>query len=163
MHEEQKLTGQFGASISSSYQQSSSALLGIKKKAKSRKSKCFEFSCGQVGHVCRDCPRKVEQERSKASHKTRAANEERLDSDTESDTAGAFAASVGSMDSPQMERWLVDSGASSHITNQRELLINYQEFKHPEKVGLGDGRTVDAVGVGNVCVNMQFKVSLRDV
>ena len=58
-----------------------------------------------------------------------------------------------------MERWLVDSGASSHMTNQREILTDYQEFKHPEKVRLGDGRTVDAVGVGNVCVNMQFKVS----
>ena len=58
---------------------------------------------------------------------------------------------------PQMGKWLVDSGASSHMTRQKELLTDYLEFEMPEKVGLGDGRTVEAVGVGYV--NMLFKVS----
>jgi len=30
----------------------------------------------------------------------------------------------------------------------KKLLMNYQEFEVPEKVGLGDGQTVDALGVG---------------
>ena len=38
-------------------------------------------------------------------------------------------------------------------------MTNYQQFEHKQKVSLGDGRTVDAVGVGDVHVNMQFKVS----
>ena len=72
------------------------------------------------------------------------------------ETPGVFAASE---DPFQTEKWLVDSGASSHMTNERNLLVNYREFQTPEKVGLGDGRTVNAVGIGNVHVNMTFKVS----
>ena len=54
-----------------------------------------------------------------------------------------------------MDRWLslVDSGASSHMTT------NYREFETPEKVGLGDGRSVEALGVGDVHLSMLFKVS----
>lgn len=74
----------------------------------------------------------------------------------DSETAGAFAASK---DSSQAGSWLVDSGASSHMTCDKELLTDYQEFEIPEKVGLDDGRTVDALGVGNVHFNMVFKVS----
>ena len=62
------------------------------------------------------------------------------------------AASVGLMDIPQMGKWLVDSGASSHMTWEKELLSDYREFEKPEKVVLGDGRTVEAVRVGNVNV-----------
>ena len=56
-----------------------------------------------------------------------------------------------------MVKWLKDSGAFSHMTREA-LLSEYQEFKTPEKVGLGDGRTVDAIGVGNVHVKMKLKV-----
>ena len=62
-------------------------------------------------------------------------------------------------DLPGMDRWLIDSGASSHMTPQRECLVNYRKFDTPEKVGLGDGRIVEAEGVGNVHLNMLFKVS----
>ena len=53
----------------------------------------------------------------------------------------------------------MDSGASSHMTNQKEFLLNYCEFATPEKVGVGDGRVVEAVGMGNIRLNMSFKVS----
>ena len=58
-----------------------------------------------------------------------------------------------------MGKWLVDSGASSHMAREKELLQDYQEFKKPEMVGLGDGRTVEAVGAGNVHLRIKFKVS----
>ena len=43
------------------------------------------------------------------------------------------------------------------MASKREILTNYREFEKPEKVGLGDGHTVDAVGEGNVLVNMQLE------
>ena len=41
---------------------------------------------------------------------------------------------------------------------RKEYLTNYRQFDTPQ-VGLGDGRVVEAVGVGDVPVTMQFKVS----
>ena len=56
-----------------------------------------------------------------------------------------------------MGKWLVDSCASSHMTGKKALLSEYQEFKIPEKVDLGDGWAVDANGVENVHVKMKLK------
>ena len=53
----------------------------------------------------------------------------------------------------------MDSGASSHMTPKREYFSKYQVFSTPEKVALGDGRVVEAVGVGTVWLTMLFKVS----
>ncbi len=55
--------------------------------------------------------------------------------------------------------WLIDSGASIHMTKNMELLSDYQELEKSENVRLGDGRTVDAIGIGNVHIEMLFKVS----
>jgi len=57
------------------------------------------------------------------------------------------------------DKWLVDSGASSHMTPKGGYFTNYRSFSTPEKVGLGDGRVVEAVGVVTVRLNMLFKVS----
>ena len=50
----------------------------------------------------------------------------------------------------------MDSGASTHMTREKELLLDYREFEKPEMVGLGD---VEAVGVGTVRMKMLFRVS----
>ena len=42
------------------------------------------------------------------------------------------------------------------MTQMRELLTDYQELERPETVKLGDGNVVEAVGVGNVHLNMIF-------
>ena len=76
-------------------------------------------------------------------------------SDTVTDNAVVFAAPHGTMKNVHMGKWLIDSGASSHMMNQKEILKQYKEFQQPEKVGLGDGRTVLALGAGNVQVNMR--------
>ena len=55
-------------------------------------------------------------------HKAKTTEEECSDLDSD----GVFAASVGSVDSPQMGEWLVDSGATSHMTREKELLTDYR-------------------------------------
>ena len=90
-------------------------------------------------------------------HKAKTAAEENS-SDSDTDNIEVFTPSVSSVDPHQMGKWLVDCGASSHMTKEKALLSEYQEFKTPEKVGLGGDRTVDAIGVGNVHVKMKLKV-----
>lgn len=111
------------------------------------------FGCNQPGHFRCDCS-KANGTKKRSSHKVETAGEKAKKPDSE--RAGAF---VASKDSSQAGSWLVDSGASSHMICDKELLTDYQEFEVPEKVGLGDGCTVDALGEGNVNWNMLFKVS----
>ena len=128
--------------------QSSSALVGTQKK--SRKTvRCY--GCGEVGHIHRFCRMSKGRVSQNYGHKAKDTEE------SHSDTDGAFAASVGSLQNSLSAQWLVDSGASSHMTRQKELLVDYVEFGIPEKVALGDGKTVEAVGKGNVSLQMLFK------
>jgi len=46
--------------------------------------------------------------------------------------------------------WIVDSGASSHMTHTRELLVDYEEFDNPQNVCLGDGQIMEALGRGKL-------------
>ena len=70
-----------------------------------------------------------------------------------------FAALSNSGDSLWMGKWQVNTGVSSHMTQEKRLLMDYQDFAKPEKIGLGDGRMVEVVGVGNVRLKMLFKMS----
>ena len=40
--------------------------------------------------------------------------------------------------SPGEDMWLIDSGASKHMTCQRDILISLTKNRFPQKVTLGD-------------------------
>ena len=66
-------------------------------------------------------------------------------------------ASVGNVESADREYpWLIDLGVSSHMTKERHVLTNFQEYEEPENVALGDGRVVKVLGYGRVQMNMLF-------
>ena len=48
---------------------------------------------------------------------------------------GVFAALANSS---VTEEWIIDSGATSHMTHSKKLLYQYCKFEVPEKVSLGD-------------------------
>jgi len=47
-------------------------------------------------------------------------------------------------------KWIVDSGASSHMSSRRDWFVTYQKLQEPRRVWLGDERFILAVGVGRV-------------
>ena len=58
--------------------------------------------------------------------------------------------------------WLIDSGASSHMTNNQEILSKFKAMKVPENVVLADDCTVKAQGSGIGYMKMMFdKTSAR--
>ena len=114
------------------------------------------FGCGDVGHIQRYCSRKRKWHKANIaeSEESRQGNS---NVDPEDVYAAAFMVSVGNVESVDREYpWLIDSGVSSHMTKERHVLTNFQEYEEPENVALGDGCVVKALGYGLVQMNMLF-------
>lgn len=112
------------------------------------------YKCGKEGHIKRDCPSLKYNSKSK-THKAK-----NMMCDDEDSSESVFVArEANPTDGPQQVEWLIDSGASKHMTCDKDSLQEYQLFSKAQSVRLGDGRVVDALGVGNVKIKMTFEVS----
>ena len=58
-------------------------------------------------------------------------------------------------------KWIVDSGATSHICNDRNLLVKLVPLKIPISVTLGDGRVLKATVQGIVSLKMMYDCGLH--
>lgn len=60
--------------------------------------------------------------------------------------------------------WIIDSGASSHITPYKEFLADYEEFMEPHRIYLGNNEPLEAYGKGNMpFTNGEFEGELVNV
>ncbi len=109
---------------------------------KSRGPKCFH--CKKFGHIQRNCPDRTKTERRGAETRSRS----RFKKDEILVTT--LKAKVHTHD------WIVDSGGTSHICNSKELFDEFELLPQPDKVALGDGRMVEAVGSRTVCVKLKL-------
>ncbi|GMF22862.1 unnamed protein product [Phytophthora lilii] len=50
--------------------------------------------------------------------------------------------------------WLVDSGASSHMTSVRDKFMSMKELKTPVRITIADGTKIDAVAKGTVALKL---------
>ena len=57
--------------------------------------------------------------------------------------------------------WLVDSGASKHMTGYKELFVNMSENESPHKVKLGDDYQYPIKGSGEASYNLDSRKSLK--
>ena len=110
-----------------------------------RKGPPICWHCNEVGHVQKYCYIR----KRKSSHGATVVEED-LDTNGER----AFATPVS-----DDECWLVESGASSHMACNKKYFSSFRKFDKPEDVHLGDGRVVQALGVGSIHLKMTFKVS----
>ena len=105
------------------------------------------FNCQLPGHIQRYCPGKPVK---KADLQQHTANRV-TSSDNLSDECSRDYAFVVSNPLPHINAsWIIDSGASRHMTAHRAYFTEYRLLEVPEKVSLGDGHTVDAIGIGTV-------------
>lgn len=118
------------------------------------------YNCSSPDHLSRDCPHPKPQRNSNRGrrgggrgrghqHKAKAATERSEQCGDES----AFP--VGGMQE-NGDEWLIDSGASRHMTPKDNIFSTYTKFSTPEKVAVADGRVVDAVGIGNVQISVKL-------
>ena len=67
--------------------------------------------------------------------------------------------------SPGEDTWLIDSGASKHMTGQRDILSCLTEKNFPQKVTLGDDYQYPIKGVGesNYKLDSRTPMKMKDV
>jgi transposase InsO family protein len=78
---------------------------------------------------------------------------EQFEKSEEPTFGGAFVAET-STPSPTSDNWLVDSGASQHITHHKEWFQTYKQFKDPVTIELGDNGVIYAQGKGDITMDL---------
>ena len=113
------------------------------------KSKLICHFCGKPGHFKRNCRKWAAEKKNEQStgsgQKQSASPAEASDDDMESMMITTHAFSTVSNG-----KWIVDSGATSHMCNDREQFVNFKELLNKQAVTLGDGHTLDGTGIGTV-------------
>ena len=130
------------------------------------------YKCGQPGHFKRDCPQQYQRNRGRGrynpgrgrgtgqQHGARAAESQVWDTYPQEYMFGA-----NFNHTSERRTWIIDSGASRHMTYNKGQIYAYREFKEKEPVTLGDGNKVEAHGTGKVklIMNSNQSITLQDV
>ena len=149
--DEEQRHGKSGSSSGGTDSKGSDSALKTGQKYNRRRRPGACHHCGQKGHYIQNCP---ELRKDKPKHRVKAAEEYQEDSDAGGD--GLFVATMGLKADAKDDVWIIDSGASRHMTFQRNVLKDYKKLENPEPVQLGDGRTVSALGEGKVKIVSQL-------
>ena len=58
-------------------------------------------------------------------------------------------------------KWIVDSGATCHMCQDKELFTDFTALEKPIQVVLGDGRKLEAIGRGTVVIRVMMQTKKR--
>ena len=173
LYEERKLQDRHGSNETSPK--------GLSAKHRSSKGPKCHF-CHKFGHIQRNCMEKMQgekkadhegkKEKKTFKHRVHHTQRRQCDSDeSDSNAVGLVTShvlSVGTLGDSE-DTWIVDSGATCHISNNRKLFTEYQTLQKPLEVSLGNGYALEAVGSGVVSLTLQLpdfqrkKCKLHDV
>lgn len=173
LHEERKLKDRMGTD------EGGAKAMAADQRSKRKGPKCYH--CGKFGHIRRNCSElaRTAERRSDSGRRERKivkqkANKvevrQRDSSSSEGESVGlvvrhALSANVSS----RRDNWIVDSGATCHMCNDRELFAELRDLERPLEVTLGDGHELEATGSGTVEMEMKLptgrtkRCKLRDV
>jgi transposase InsO family protein len=126
------------------------------------------YHCDKMGHIARHCPARREEykKKNKRYHAHAVEDEEpptKMIKEQIEDYV-LISALSGSI-SPGEDTWLIDSGASKHMTGQRDILSCLSEKKFSHEVTLGDDYQYPIKGVGesNYKLNSRTPMKMNDV
>ena len=131
-------------------------------------------ACGKYGHFARDChnprsdsPRMNQKRRGTTSHEANRAPKHRAqkvveynsdeDSGGEPHTQGRGHINMVLDIKPNSYDWYIDSGASSHITNQRHLFVSLEP--HRQAFSVANGKTILSTDKGTI----ELQTSTREL
>jgi transposase InsO family protein len=115
--------------------------------------------CNKRGHKTDDCWYKDEEEKSQTKpYSQKAANKGKQVSFTSLSMESLMSSSEAHNSDIVSNKWIIDSGATSHMTAHRNWFSEYMALQ-PDTVTVkvANGKLVDAVGIGNVKLTTQTK------
>jgi hypothetical protein len=138
-----------------------STALGHEHRKDILKIQCFK--CDKYGHIARDCPTR-KKGRQHASTTDVDSEPPQRDEDIK-DEAFFFISTLSGMIPTDCDIWLIDSGASGHMTGYREHLIDLVEKESHLHVLLCDNAiyTVKGVGSSSFQLDSDIPVQLSEV
>ena len=133
-----------------------------------RRVQCY--NCEKMGHFSRDCPEPPKQHNQAAfTHRGRSRPENnstpssfrkplykaRVAVLSDEEDPDAFCFCTGLEIGVKAEEWVVDSGATKHMTWDKGVFVTYATMEDMPNVRLGDGRHVKAEGRGSICLRVK--------
>ena len=134
LHEDLKRKEQGGGIEGSAHSQAQAFMSrDNKRKARPVKKTGACHKCGKQGHWIAECPSRIQEDAGRQRfQRANIAQEEEL---------GDYLFLVGGNETKSSNMWLVDSGATQHMTSSKRFMRNYKEFG-PVDVHIADDGVV---------------------
>jgi hypothetical protein len=123
------------------------------------------YHCDKMGHIAKNCPARREEykKRNNKRHHAHATEDDEPPNKLakeEIEEYVLFSALSGSV-TPGEDTWLIDSGASKHMTGQKNTLSRLIEKDSPQKVSLGDDYQYPIKGMGEATYKLDSGTPMR--
>jgi len=103
--------------------------------------------CGKVGHLKKNC------QKLKAD-KNKSVVTDGMGSSSVDDTRGSVFSAIRVNSTRLADKWVCDSGASHHMTANKQYFATYKRFSAPVNISLADKGTILACGSGRISVQI---------
>lgn len=113
--------------------------------------------CRKFGHIKRYCTEFAKSKERKEGRRGAYGAVVNQEDDSDSEGIGLLARhALAASSQSGRNRWIVDSGATSHMCNSRQLFEKFQALDQQLEVTLGDGHSLKALGRGMVKLSMNM-------
>lgn len=120
--------------------------------AKGKKSFTCHY-CKKPGHFKKDCRKFAQAQASEKGGKHNPSSQSKKSQD---------AMLIGNaLVAKSRDDWIVDSGATCHMCNNRNMFVELRQLQPDEKVTLGDGSSLSVTGEGTVDMDMLLSDGTR--